>query len=98
MHEPAAGDLPWQLHLGRVHVEEKPTLVRLYRDATADEPGQLVAWVVALPEGGAVLLPVDGPDRRSVLTTLRGIRRRWSRALGAKLVRVTGREALHLAT
>ena len=97
MQEPDARQLPWQLHLGKVHVEEKPTLVGLYRDATADEPGRLVAWVVALPEGGAVLLPVGGPDNRPILTTLRGVRRRWARALGAKLVRVTGREALNLA-
>ena len=97
MQEPDARDLPWQLHLGRVHVAEKPTLIGLYRDAHGDEPGRLVAWVIALPDGGAVLLPVDGPDKRPILTTLRGVRRRWARALGAKLVRVTGREALHLA-
>jgi hypothetical protein len=97
LHEHAAQDLPWQLDLGQVHVDEKPTLVGLYRDGDGDEPGRLVAWVVALPEGGAVLLPVDGPDRRPILTTLRGVRRRWARALGAKLVRVTGREALNLA-
>jgi hypothetical protein len=90
-------ELPWQLRLGRIHVDSKPTLVGLYRDASGTERGRLVAWVVALPGGDAVVLPVDGPDKRPVLTTLRGVRRRWARLLGATLVQVAGREALHLA-
>jgi hypothetical protein len=93
----ADSELPWQLRLGRVHVDSKPTLVGLYRDASGDEQGRLVAWVIALPEGAAVVLPVDGPDKRPILTTLRGVRRRWARQLGATLVQVAGREALHLA-
>ncbi len=90
-------EVPWQLLLGRIHVDEKPTLVGLYRAATGTEPGRLIAWVIALPDGDAVLMPLDGPDRRPILTTLRGVRRRWARLLGADLVQVAGREALHLA-
>ena len=53
--------VPWQLSLGRIHVDEKPTLVGLYRDGADGEEGRLVAWVLALPDGAAVILPVEGP-------------------------------------
>ncbi|MEV7229463.1 MULTISPECIES: hypothetical protein [Polymorphospora] len=96
-----AGDvaeLPWQLSLGLVLVDEKPSLYALYDRGGMDDPGRVAAWVVALPDGAAVLLPTeDGPQARPILTTLHQVRRRWSRLLQAELVQVAGRRAQHLA-
>lgn len=88
-------ELPWHEQLGLVHVEEKPILLALYRDGTAEEPvGQVVAWAVAMPDGSAVVVPLDPADNRPILTTLRGVRRRWAPLLDATLVKVAGRETL----
>ena len=97
---PAPPEFPWQLGLGMVLVNEKPSLFALYHRGGYDSVDQIAAWVIALPDGAAVLVPVgEGGDRSAspILTTLRSVRRRWVRLLGAELVQVTGREALHLA-
>jgi hypothetical protein len=95
----APPEIPWQLGLGMVLVDEKPSLLALYHRGDSDTPGQVAAWVVALPDGTAVLLPTTGSagqPANPVLTTLRNVRRRWARLLEAELVQVAGREALHL--
>lgn len=94
-------ELPWQLSLGLVFVEEKPTLFALYQRGDSGSTGRVSAWVLALPDGAAVLLPTDegalaGPPR-PILTTLPNVRRRWARLMEAELVQVAGREALHTA-
>jgi hypothetical protein len=102
---PAPPEIPWQLGLGIVLVNEKPSLFALYHPGegdspTDDSPGHVAAWVIALPDGAAVLLPTGGLTGQPVspvLTTLRSVRRRWARLMEAELVQVAGREALHLA-
>ncbi len=91
-------DLPWQLSLGLVFVDEKPTLFALYRRRSeGGAAGSVVAWVVALPDGAAVLLPADGHDIHPMFTTLVNVRNRWARLMRAELVQVAGRDALHMA-
>jgi hypothetical protein len=51
-------------------------------------------WVVALPDGDAVVLPAAG---RPIFTTLVAVRRRWAPLMNAELVQVAGRDALHTA-
>jgi hypothetical protein len=87
-------DLPWQLNLGLVLVDAKPGLFGLYRRAEGAAPGAVVAWVVALPDGDAVVLPTDAP---AIYTTLPDVRRRWAPLMRAELVQVAGRDALHTA-
>ena len=82
---------PWETRLSVVHVAEKPSLLALYRS------GEVVAWTVALPDGSAVVVPLDPHDKRPILTTLRGVRRRWAPMLHATLVQVSGRETLRPA-
>jgi len=87
-------DLPWQLNLGLVLVDAKPGLFGLYRRGDDMQPGEVVAWVVALPDGNAVVLP----DRaQPIFTSLLEVRRRWAPLMGAELVQVAGRDALHTA-
>jgi hypothetical protein len=87
-------DLPWQLNLGLVLVDAKPGLFGLYRRGDDMRPGEVVAWVVALPDGNAVVLP----DRaQPIFTSLLEVRRRWAPLMGAELVQVAGRDALHTA-
>jgi hypothetical protein len=92
-------ELPWQLSLGLVLVDEKPTLFALYHRGEHGASGHVAAWVVALPDDAAVILPIDGTGSpaRPVMTTLQNVRRRWCRLLEAELVQVAGRQALHLA-
>lgn len=95
--KPAPPELPWQLELGRVLVDKKPSLLALCRSG---DDGRIAAWVLALPDGAAVLLPTTRDDEqaaRPVHTTVRNIRRRWARLFEADLVQVCGPEALHLA-
>lgn len=110
---PNLSELPWQLSLGLVLVDEKPTLFALYsrtepESSSPESPGyaaigpaatgHVTAWVVALPDGAAVLLPTTGgAQARPILTTMHQIRRRWSRLMDAELVQVAGRQALHTA-
>lgn len=102
---PTPPEIPWQLGLGIVLVDEKPSLFALYHlgegdSPIRDSPGHIAAWVIALPDGAAVLLPTAGGPGRPVspvLTTLRNVRRRWARLMEAELVQVAGREAAHLA-
>ena len=47
-----------------------------------------------MPDGSAVVVPLDPADNRPILTTLRGVRRRWAPLLDATLVKVAGRETL----
>jgi hypothetical protein len=87
-------DLPWQLNLGLVLVDAKPGVFGLYRRGDDLSPGEVVAWVVALPDGNAVVLPDRG---HPVFTSLAEVRRRWAPLMGAELVQVAGRDALHTA-
>lgn len=81
-------------------------MLALYRDGGNDGRdagggaaggGAVVAWAVALPDGAAVVVPLDAGDNRPILTTVRGLRRRWAPLLRATLVRVSGREVLNRA-
>ena len=94
---PEVPELPWQLSLGLVFVEEKPCLYALYRRGESGTAGRVVAWLVALPDGGAFLLPVDGAGARPITTTMANVRRRWVNVLEAELVQVVGRQPVHLA-
>ncbi|GAA4680866.1 hypothetical protein [Phytohabitans rumicis] len=90
-------DLPWQLRLGLVFVDEKPTVFALYRRATGETAGKVTAWLIALPGDNAVLLPVDGDaSTRPILTTLHNVRRRWLRLYESELVQVVGPQAQHM--
>jgi len=92
------GGPSWQTELHVVQVDQKPSLLALYRtNAAGGATGEVVAWAVALPDGAAVVVPLDPADKRPILTTLRGVRRRWAPMLDAILVKVTGRETLNPA-
>lgn len=94
---PEFAELPWQLRLGLVFVDEKPTVFALYRRACGEAGGKVTAWLIALPGDNAVLLPVDGnASTRPILTTLRSVRRRWLRVYESELVQVVGPQAQHM--
>ena len=92
---PPDADHPRHLDLPLVLVEEKPTLLALYeRDESG---GRIAAWVIALPDGAAVLLSARDAHASPLRTTLANIRSRWAPLLDAELVQVIGRDAVHLA-
>jgi hypothetical protein len=94
---PELPELPWQLRLGLVFVDEKPTVFALYRRANGETGGKVTAWLIALPGDNAVLLPVDGDaSTRPILTTLHSVRRRWLRVYESELVQVVGPQAQHM--
>jgi hypothetical protein len=91
----AGVDSPYDM--GLLLVDEEPTVLALYhRDD--DGAGQVVAWVLALPGGDALLMPIGSPGGRPVLTTLGNVRRRWAALMEAELVQVAGRRSLRLAS
>ncbi|GLH95878.1 hypothetical protein [Phytohabitans aurantiacus] len=89
-------ELPWQLDTGLVFVDERPIVFALYRRGDRDTAGQVVAWLLVLPDGNAILQPTEGTPARPILTTLHSVRRRWIRLLDAELVQVVGRQAQHM--
>jgi hypothetical protein len=93
---PDLSELPWQLRLGLVFVDEKPSVYALYRPADDEAEGRVVAWLFALPGDNAVLLPVGDRSSRPILTTLHNVRRRWLRLLESELVQVVGPQAQHM--
>lgn len=93
---PELPELPWQLRLGLVFVDEKPTIFALYRRDDVGTGGRVVAWLMVLPGDHAVLIPVDETPSRPIVTTLQNIQRRWLRVLEAELVQVVGPQAQHL--
>src|SRR5687768_7166446 len=93
---PDLAKLPWQLRLGLVYVDEKPSVYALYRPADDEAEGRVVAWLFALPGDNAVLLPVGGRSPRPIMTTLDNVRRRWLRLLESELVQVIGPQAPHM--
>ncbi|WP_213453614.1 hypothetical protein [Rhizomonospora bruguierae] len=95
LNERTAPELPWQLDLKLVMVDEKPAQYALYR--RADVGARVVAWVFVLPDGSAVLLPTEPVGSRPILTTMDSVRRRWVRLMEAELVQVVGRQPLYMA-
>lgn len=93
---PELPELPWQLRLGLVFVDEKPTIFALYRRDHGGGGGRVVAWLIALPGDDAVLLPVEDAPSRPIVTTLESVRRRWLRLLESELVQVVGPQAQHM--
>ena len=93
---PNLPELPWQLRLSLVFVDEKPTLFALYRRGEDGADGRVVAWLMVLPGDHAVLIPVDESPSRPIVTTLRSVRRRWLRVLESELVQVVGPQAQHV--
>jgi hypothetical protein len=87
----------WPSQLGLLLVEDEPEVFALYRPGD-DEVASVVAWVLALPDGGAILVPIDEPGGRPIVTTLENVRRRWAPLMEAELVQVAGRQALRLAS
>lgn len=92
---PGAGDAAGPMSM--ILVEEKPSLLALYKRGPADSPGSVVSWVLVLPDGSAIVLPADGRAGPSIRTTLADVRRRWVRAFRAELVEVAGREVVRRA-
>lgn len=93
---PDVPDLPWQLRLGLVFVDEKPTLFGLYRRDDEGTGGRVVAWLMVLPGDQAVLIPVDDQPGRPIVTTLENVQRRWLRMFESELVQVVGPQAQHM--
>lgn len=93
---PDLPELPWQLRLGLVFVDEKPTLFGLYRRDDGDAGGRVVAWLMVLPGDHAVLIPVEETPSRPIVTTLQNVQRRWLRLLESELVQVVGPQAQHM--
>jgi len=93
---PELPELPWQLRLGLVFVDEKPTLFALYRRGKDGAGGRVVAWLMVLPGDHAVLIPVDETPSRPIVTTLRSVHRRWLRLFESELVQVVGPQAQHM--
>lgn len=89
-------ELPWQLRLGLVYVDERPTIFALYRRDTDGAGGRVVAWLMVLPGDHAVLVPVGETPSRPIVTTLRSVQRRWLRLLESELVQVVGPQAQHM--
>jgi hypothetical protein len=87
----------WTSQLGLLLVEDEPDVLALYRP-NDEEAAKVVAWVLVLPDGGAILVPVDEPGGRPIVTTLDNVRRRWTRLMDAELVQVAGRRSLRLAS
>jgi hypothetical protein len=83
--------------LGLLLIDEEPTTLALYR-RDDNGAGQVVAWVLVLPNGDALLVFADQPAARPVVTTLSSVRRRWADLMDAELVQVAGRRALRLAS
>ena len=82
--------------IGLLLVDDEPVVLALYRRGDGGA-GEVVAWVVLLPHGDAILLPTDDPHGHSIRTTLDNVRRRWVDLMDAELVQVAGRRALNLA-
>ncbi len=79
---------------------DRPALLALYRHHDANSPhgtGQVVAWVFALPDGAAILLPVGDQAGDPIRTTVRSAGRRWARLWDAELIALDDRDGLHLA-
>jgi hypothetical protein len=93
---PELPELPWQLRLGLVFVDEKPTLFALYRRGEGGTGGRVVAGENHQPGDHAVLIPVDETPSRPIVTTLRSVQRRWLRLLESELVQVVGPQAQHM--
>jgi hypothetical protein len=87
----------WPSQLGLLLVDEEPGALALYR-RDDEGTGRVVAWVLALPNGDALLVFADEPGGRPIVTTLASVRRRWADLMDAELVRVAGRKALGLAS
>lgn len=100
-----AADAPmicWPADLGLVLVDAEPTLFALYQRDSDDDGGEpvsgaVIAWVMVPSEAEALLVFVDRPDERPVLTTLASVRRRWAPLLDAELVEVAGPRTLRRA-
>ncbi|MFC0533648.1 hypothetical protein [Phytohabitans kaempferiae] len=93
---PDVPELPWQLRLGLVYVDEKPTVFALYRRDESGTGGHVVAWLMALPGDEAVLIPIGETPSRPIVTTLELVQRRWLRLLESELVQVMGPQAQHM--
>src|SRR4029453_15913541 len=76
---------------------EATSVLALYR-RDDDGSGDVVAWVFALPNGDALLVPIAISGGRPLLTTLANVRRRWAALMEAELVQVAGRRSLRLAS
>lgn len=77
--------------------DEQPALMMLSRHGSGagDSAGQVVAWVMALPNGDAVLLSLEQAGTAPFLTTMDNVRRRWTALLDAELAPVTPRHSRH---
>jgi hypothetical protein len=75
---------------------QEPRLLALYRKAEPPESA-VAAWVVALPDGGAVILSDAGDGPAPIVTTMDNVRRRWTKLMDAELVRVARRPPVRLA-
>ncbi|BCB85043.1 hypothetical protein [Phytohabitans suffuscus] len=93
---PELPELPWQLRLGLVFVDEKPLLFAFYRRDEEGSGGRVVAWLMVLPGDHVVLIPVDGTPSRPIVTTLVSVRRRWLRLFESELVQVVGPQTQHM--
>lgn len=70
-------------------------------DASGTDAGErtarVVAWVLALPNGDAVLVPLATAATAPIVTTMDNVCARWARLLDAELAPVPPRYSLHLA-
>ena len=78
---------------------DRPSLFALYRSAVdaTHGTGTVIAWVVALTDGTAVLLPVGDPVGDPIRTTIHSARRRWAPLWDAELIAVDDAGDVHLA-
>jgi hypothetical protein len=86
-------------HTSEQGLEEPAVLVlyRLVEDGTGAVTGEVVAWVLVLPGGRAVLVPAGPGILHPVVTTLAIVRRRWARSLDAELGQVQSQKIVPLA-